>query len=181
MDKQPPITTKRKSRFQATNSNQSLILGSVIATLIAITPFLFEIYKSVPSGRVWSTFLFTYDSFWFEDAQIAAWTLTGKLVPLYLLFIWFFTCRQWWYHALLVPIVMYIYQIFQILNDDIRFAENNQVLYLLPIMAIVIPSIYLIRARMFNKITEADKTMEELEEEFKIKPKGIFGKLRDYF
>ena len=48
-------------------------------------------------------------------------------------------------------------------------------------MAIVIPSIYLLRARMFNKINDAGKTMEELEEEFKIKPKSFFGKLSDYF
>jgi len=48
-------------------------------------------------------------------------------------------------------------------------------------MAIIIPSIYLIRARMFNKLNDASKTMEELEEEFKIKPKGIFGVLKEYF
>lgn len=181
MDKQPLKSTNLRSRFLAENSNRSLILGSVIATLIAITPFLFTLYESVPSSKVWDTFLFTYNSNWFEDAQVAAWTLTGKLVPLYLLFIWFFTCRHWWYHALLVPIILYIYQIFGILNDDIKFADTNQFLYLLPVMAIVIPSIYLIRARMFNKLTDANKTMEELEEEFKIKPKGIFGKLKDYF
>ena len=181
MDKQPLKSTNQRSRFLAENSNRSLILGSVIATLIAITPFLFTLYESVPSSKVWDTFLFTYNSNWFEDAQVAAWTLTGKLIPLYLLFIWFFTCRHWWYHALLVPIILYIYQIFGILNDDIKFADTNQFLYLLPVMAIVIPSIYLIRARMFNKLTDANKTMEELEEEFKIKPKGIFGKLKDYF
>jgi hypothetical protein len=48
-------------------------------------------------------------------------------------------------------------------------------------MAVIIPSIYLIRAKMFNKLNDADKTMQDLEDEFKIKPKGIFGKLRDYF
>lgn len=181
MDKQPLKSTNLRSGFLAENSNRSLILGSVIATLIAITPFLFTLYESVPDTKVWDTFLFTYDANWYESAKTAAWTLTGKLVPLYLLFIWFFTCRHWWYHALLVPIILYIYQIFGILNDDIKFADTNQFLYLLPVMAIVIPSIYLIRARMFNKLTDANKTMEELEEEFKIKPKGIFGKLKDYF
>lgn len=48
-------------------------------------------------------------------------------------------------------------------------------------MAIVIPSIYLLRAKMFNKINDANKTMEELEEEFMIKPKGIWGKVKQYF
>jgi len=76
---------------------------------------------------------------------------------------------------------MYAYQIIGVLNDDLAFSDTNQFLYLLPVMAIIIPSIYLIRAKMFNKINDADKTMQELEDEFKIKPKGIFGKLRDYF
>ena len=181
MDKQPLKSTKLRSRFQEASSNRSLILGSVIATLIAITPLLFTLHESVPDTKVWDTFLFKYDSVWYESAQVAAWTLSNKLVPLYLLFIWFFTCRHWWYHALLVPIALYVYQIIGILNDDIKFADTNQFLYLLPVMAIIIPSIYLIRARMFNKLTDANKTMEELEEEFKIKPKGIFGKLKEYF
>jgi len=76
---------------------------------------------------------------------------------------------------------MYAYQIIGVLNDDLAFSDTNQFLYLLPVMAIIIPSIYLIRAKMFNKINDADKTMQELEDEFKIKPKCIFGKLRDYF
>jgi len=181
MDNQQPKSKRLKSRFQVTNNNRSLILGSVIATLIAITPYLFTLYESVPATKVWNTFLFTYDSNWYESAQVAAWTLSNKLIPLYLLFVWFFTCRHWWYHALLVPIALYVYQIIGILNDDLEFADTNLFLYLLPIMALVIPSIYLIRAKMFNKINDADKTMQELEDEFRIGPKGIFGKLRDYF
>lgn len=181
MDNQQLKSTKQRLKFQVTNSNRSLILGSVVATLIAITPFLFTLYESVPDTKVWNTFLFTYDSGYYESANVAAWTLSSKLIPLYLLFIWFFTCRHWWYHTLLVPIALYIYQIIGILNDDLQFADTNLFLYLLPMMALVIPSIYLIRARMFNKINDANKTMEELEEEFKIKPKGMFGWIKDYF
>jgi len=78
---------------------------------------------------------------------------------------------------LLVPIAMYVYHIITIINDDLEFSEETQILYLLPVMAVVIPSIYLIRARMFNKLTDADKTLEELEEEFKITKRSF----RDYF
>jgi hypothetical protein len=52
---------------------------------------------------------------------------------------------------------------------------------MLPIMAIVIPSIYLIRAKMFNKINDADKSMQELEEEFMMKPKGVWSTIKQYF
>ncbi|MEM6516660.1 MAG: hypothetical protein AAF688_10795, partial [Bacteroidota bacterium] len=107
--------------------------------------------------------------------------LTGKIVPLMLLLIWFFTNRNWWYHALLVPIFMYILQIAITINSEKTNVDEFQILYMLPIMCVVIPSIYLIRARMFNKINDANKSMKELEEEFMVKPKGIVGHLKQYF
>src|SRR5690606_24777640 len=110
-----------------------------------------------------------------------AWTLTGKIIPLFLLLIWFFTCRHWWYHAIIVPIAMFSFQIFTILNDDLKYIDSNQILFLIPIMAIIIPSIYLVRAKMFNRINSANQTMQDLEDEFKIKPKGLWGKVKQYF
>ena len=158
-----------------------MILGSIIATLISITPYLFYLYESVPKTKVWNTFLFTYDSKYWEDVNYVAWILIGKLVPLYLLFLWFFTCRHWWFHALLVPIAMYVFQIVVMLNDDGKFIDEFQLVYMIPVMAIIIPSIYLIRAQIFNKINSANKSLEELEDEFKISPKNFWGKMKQYF
>lgn len=158
-----------------------MIFGSIIGTIIAIIPYLFYLYESVPDSQTWSTFFFTYNSESIGNANMVMWIFTGKAIPLLLLFIWFFTCRHWWYHALLVPIAMYTYQIFSLFNDDLSYIDELQLTHLIPIMAIVIPSIYLIRAQMFNKLNDAGKTMEELEEEFKIKPKTFFGKFSDYF
>ncbi len=175
MDKQKPKLGNQVSGFQV--SKKELLVGAIMATFIAITPYLFTIYESVPQTQVWDTFLFTYNTEYYGTVFVLAWTLTGKLIPLFLLFIWIFTCRHWWYHVLLVPIAMYVYQIITVLNDDLEFADENQMLYLLPVMAIIIPSIYLIRAKMFNKLNDADQTLEELEEEFKIGPRSF----RDYF
>ena len=154
-----------------------MLVGSIVATIIAATPFIFNLYQSVPNIRVWDTFLFTYESKYYESVAVVAWTLMGKIIPLILLFIWFFTNRHWWYHVILIPIGMYFYQIITTINDDLEFADSNSILYLLPVMAIIIPSIYLIRAKMFDKINTADKSLEELEDEFKIKPRSF----RDYF
>ncbi len=158
-----------------------MLIGSVIATLIAITPYLFYLYESVPETQVWDTFLFTYDSKSWGDANFVMWIFVGKLIPLLLITIWFFTCRQWWYHVLIVPMAMYIYQIFGLFNENIPYMDEFQLMHLVPIMAIVIPSIYLIRAQMFSSINDVNKSMEELEEEFKIKPKSFLQKLGDYF
>ena len=162
-------------------TKKSLIIGTIVATIIAATPFIFNLYQIVPDSKVWDNFLFTYDSLYYEDVNVVAWTLMGKIIPIILLFIWFFTNKHWWYHVIIVPIAMYFYQIITTLDGDLQFADTNQIIYLLPVMAIIIPSIYLIRAQMFDKINTADKTMEELEEEFKIKPKGFFSKITDYF
>jgi hypothetical protein len=76
---------------------------------------------------------------------------------------------------------MYSYQIFNTFRQDISNVDSNQLIYLIPVMAIIVLSIYLIRARIFNKINEANKSLEELEEEFKISPKTFWGKVKDYF
>ncbi|WP_445738544.1 hypothetical protein [Mariniflexile sp.] len=161
--------------------NRNIVLGSLIATLIALTPYLFSLYESVPNTQIWSTFLFTYDSSFWLDANYVMWVLTGKLIPLYLLFIWFFTCRHWWYHALLVPIIMYVFQIMVVLNGDTKYMDEFQLIYLVPTMALVVPTIYLIRAKMFNQINTATKSMQELEDEFKLSPKNFWDKIKQYF
>ena len=174
---------KRKEKWLNGDNkiSDSLIIGSIIATLVAITPYLFYLYESVPSTEIWSTFLFTYDSTFWKDANYAMWVFTGKIIPIFLLLLWFFTCRHWWYHTLLVPIAMYIFQLIVMLNADTKYMDEFQLIYLLPVMAVVIPSIYLIRARIFNKVNNANKTLEELEEEFKISPKNLWEKVKEYF
>lgn len=180
MDNKQQKLKEVKSQFLQ-QDRKSLVIGSIIATIIAITPYLFYLYESVPDTPVWDTFLFTYNSGNFQSANVAFWILASKCIPLLLLFIWFFTCRHWWFHVLIVPIAMYSYQIFITLNDDLKYVDSNQLIYLIPIMAIIVPSIYLIRAQIFNKINDASKSMEELEEEFKMSPKNFWQKVKQYF
>ena len=88
-----------------------------------MTPYLFYLYESVPTTPSWDTFLGVYNSGYYENANVSMWVLTSKLIPLYLIIIWFFTCRHWWYHALIVPIVMYSYQIFITLKYDFEYID----------------------------------------------------------
>src|SRR5690606_42013384 len=73
------------------------------------------------------------------------------------------------------------YQIFTTLNEDLKYVDSNQLIYIIPIIAIIIPSIYLVRAQIFNKINTVSKTMEELEDEFKISPKNFWQRVKQYF
>lgn len=185
MDNKQQKLKKNLDQYLPTGNKKnksSIIIGSFIALFVAATPYLFYLYESVPTTRVWNTFLFSYDSGdgW-NDANFAMWVLTSKLIPLLLIFIWFFTCRHWWYHVLLVPITMYIYQIFGIFNENIDYIDQFQLIYLVPVMGIVIPSIYLVRAKMFDKLNTANKSLEELEQEFMMKPKNMWEKIKQYF
>lgn len=184
MDKLQHKLTKENFIHQHTDKktyNRKILIGSIVATLVAGTPFLFYLYEYVPDTAEWETIFGTYNSLGYQSANAGVWVLMMKIIPLLLSLIWFFTCRHWWYHALLVPIAMFSFQFISALNYDIVFMDEFDIIYLLPLMAIIFPSIYLIRAKMFNKINDADKTMEELEEEFMIKPKSIWGKVKQYF
>lgn len=172
--------TKEKSKFQHTD-RKSLILGSLVAISIAISPYFFYLYESVPDQPTWDTFLFTYKSGFYYSANAAFWTITGKAIPLYFLVIWFFTCRHWWYHALLIPMTMYIFQLANVLNDDLHYIDSFELKYFIPLMAIIIPSIYLIRARLFNRINTINKSAQELEDELRIKPLNFIEKIKQYF
>src|SRR5690606_14080503 len=175
------LKSKKQNLSRIPTDKKSFIIGSIVATIIAITPYLFYSYRSVPSTPTWYTFIFTFKSHYYEDANTAIWSLMVKAIPLLLLVIWFFTCRHWWYHTILVPIAMYIYQLVGAFNDEMAYIDEVGLEYLIPIMAIIIPSIYLIRAKMFNRINSANQTMQDLEDEFKIKPKGLWGKVKQYF
>lgn len=160
---------------------RKVVLGTLIALLIALSPYFFYLYEAVPKKQIWDTMLFTYDAKFYEDANWAMWLVTGKAIPLYLLIIWFFSCRHWWYHVLIIPIVMYSYQLINVVNDDINLIDENQLAFLLPIIALIVPSIYLVRARIFNRINNVNKTLQDLEDELKLKPKTFKEKLKDYF
>ncbi len=167
----PTLTVNKRSK--------SLIVGSIIATLIAITPYIFYLYESVPDEKIWNTFLFTFESHYYLDANAAVWVFMMKVIPLYLLFIWFFTCRHWWYHVLIIPIAMFVFQFVSALNAETDYLDEFQLMYLIPIMALVIPSIYLIRAKMFNRLTS--QNMQDIEDEYRLGPKSIWDKVKEFF
>jgi hypothetical protein len=158
MDKRKQ-STKQKSKFQKTTrsaQNRTLITGTLIAVSLIITPYIFTLYNLFPEGHLWESPFGTYDSQYYESVHVAAWTLIGKVIPLYFLLIWFFTCKHWWYHALLVPICMYAWQSFGIVNEDIRFTDVNDIYVFAPLVLIMAIFSYTIRTRVFDKIHGID-------------------------
>ncbi|SDR75498.1 hypothetical protein [Gramella sp. MAR_2010_147] len=143
-----------------------LLLGSLVAICIAFSPYLFYLYEIFPNGPVWETPFFTYKSLYFENVLTAAWTYLGKITPLFLLLLWFFTCKHWWYHVILIPIAMYCYQLVVVIYDDVYlrtdYMDINQLIYLAPFFIIILSIVYLIRIKIFDRIYGLD--LSELDE-----------------
>ncbi|WP_405201953.1 hypothetical protein [Dokdonia sp. LLG6352-1] len=69
-----------------------------------------------------------------------------------LLLIWFFTCKHWWYHSILVPIAMYVFQIYTTIQDDLQFADTDEFYIIIPLIAIVAAITYTIRTKIFDRL-----------------------------
>ncbi|TBW29327.1 hypothetical protein [Gramella sp. KN1008] len=158
---------KSKSKRSTERRSEYLLLGSIIALTIAFSPYLFYLYEIFPSAPVWETSFFTYESKFYLDVLTAAWTYLGKIVPLLLLLIWFFTCKHWWYHVILIPTGMYAFQLVVAFYQDVymdtsRFMDINGLLYLAPFFIIILSIVYLVRVKIFDRVYGID--LSELEE-----------------
>ncbi|WP_437395526.1 hypothetical protein [Flagellimonas lutimaris] len=129
------------------------IIEGAIAFLIAITPILFYCYKYLPPDATSWTFLgITFTENNFGDVSLAFYYYFGKLVPLLLLVIWFVTSKSWWYHAILIPIAMYSFQLFSALNYSNRERiDENEILYIVAVTMVIVPVVYFIRVKLVDK------------------------------
>lgn len=149
-------STKQKLKSHATDSKKLLSLGTVVALIILMTPLLFYSYQGFPDTETWDSFLGTYQSQYYGSTQVFFWVLFGKVIPFLLLVLWFLTCKHWWYHVIIVPIGMYIIQIYSTLNQDIKFADSEDIYFIIPIIAIIAAISYNIRIKIFDSLYGVD-------------------------
>lgn len=102
----------------------------------------------------------------------------GKFVPLLLLIIWFITCKHWWYHVIFIPIGMFAFQLFSVINDDVGITDEVEIWWLFPIMLVIVPFVYLIKAQLSNKLLGND--LRSFEEELGSK-KSLWQQIKDLF
>ncbi|MFT6369087.1 MAG: hypothetical protein ACJAWH_000162 [Maribacter sp.] len=151
-------------------AKNKIILETILVFFIAIAPFLYKIYDYFPineDGTI-SFFGIIIGTNGFEDAATYIWFLASKIVPLYLLLFWFLTSRDWWYHIILIPIAMYSFQLFEVVFDSDLQIDTENTLWLLPLCMVVIPFVYFIRVKLYDKhvhgidLEAIDAELEEL-------------------
>ena len=156
---------------------KSLIQGGIIVFILACTPFLYYAYESFPADTaVWETSFFTFKTE-YRSLYHYAWLLAGKVIPVILLLIWFFTCKHWWHWIILVPLSMYVFQLFNILKQNLN-ADEVEIIYVIPIMMVLVPFVYLIRAKLFSQMREND--LKSFEEEL-LHKRSFWQQIKDLF
>ena len=147
---------KQKSKSYRTLKRTSLILGTVVAVFIAITPYIYYLYQGVPDRKVWDSPFGIITSNFYDSVQVMSYILMGKLMPIFLLLIWFFTCKHWWYHVIIIPILMFTFQAYTVINTDMKFSDSNEFFVLAPIIFLFLIFSYTVRMRVFDKIHGID-------------------------
>ncbi|WP_350288614.1 hypothetical protein [uncultured Croceitalea sp.] len=144
MRKNPKLSRLAKKR---------IILESLVAFLILTAPFIFKSHEYFPGDSTESVnlFFFQLGANGFESVETHAWFIVGKLVPFYLLILWFLTCKHWWYHIILIPITMYAFQLFELYYSEDDVIDSENILWLLPVCMVVIPFVYFIRVKLYDK------------------------------
>lgn len=130
--------------------SKSIFVGSLVALIIVISPYLFYTYRFFPNEKTMDFYLFIMESNFNESISTVMWFFMIKFIPLLLLVLWFFTCKHWWYHAILIPIAMYTFQIVSLFYEE-KYLDETEIYWLIPIMLVVTPFVYFIRVKLFDK------------------------------
>jgi hypothetical protein len=164
---------KSKNKLSTKDSTLSLQTGSIILVLIIITPYLLYVYQYLPDTTAWKTPFFTIKSGIFPSVVYLGHVFFSKLVPLILLFIWFIDSKSWWFHAIAVPISVYIFQLVSVINDGAQYFDQIEFAYSIPVTAIVLTILYLIRSKfgVFVSALHLQDEIKQKEEAFERKQK----------
>lgn len=142
----------------------SLLLGSLMVILIISTPYLLYFYQNIPEDiKNYQTIFGPIKGGYFVSVRMFIYYFFSKFVPLLLLFVWFITNKQWWVHALIVPISVYLFQLISVINDSEFYMDEVEFIYTVPFLVLIVVILYFVRSKISIYIQAVDlkKEMDE--------------------
>ncbi|MDC9721755.1 MAG: hypothetical protein PSN34_03145 [Urechidicola sp.] len=155
------MTNKKQSKKQDTSH---LLTGSFIIAFMLFIPYAFYLYQKFPDTKSSELFGLTFTSNYYESVRYFFHAFFSKLIPLSLLLIWFTTSKHWWYHAIAIPIAVYVFQLIGVVNGDVGLIDEFEFVYSLPFTLLILTILYFIRSKisLFLKATDLKKQADEL-------------------
>ena len=114
----------------------------LISTLILFVTFGYYFDRYIPEGITEVNFLgITIGSYGFQDISDMLYFVKMKLLIIVFATIWFYTCKHWWKHAILLILAIELLKLFSMLNPNQKYYDNIEFVTSLPI---TIPIILLV-------------------------------------
>ena len=128
-----------------------LLTEGLISLIIALSPLVFYSYKyTAADTQSIDLFLIEITPNGFPDARSNLWFILIKFVPFTLLLVWFLTCKDWWYHVILIPMSMFAFQCVQAFRETDTIDEN-EIMYVIGVIMVIAPIVYFIRLKLVDK------------------------------
>ena len=154
-------------KFRQTDRKKNLLTGVLLSLLLIATPFLFYIYKYAPDSKEWDTIFGTIRASGFSNMQAFMHAVFTKLTFIMLTTIWFLTSKNWWKYAILVPLVMFLFQFIGVLNYELKYIDEFDFWYSLPIILPILIFLIYISYRISKNESDSADLMSEVDEEIK--------------
>ncbi|WP_370003801.1 hypothetical protein [Winogradskyella sp.] len=71
----------------------------------------------------------TIDSSFYSDFQTYAWVVLQKILLILTLAMWYLTAKNWWIKILLVPLLVFVYQLIMSINLSLRFFDEQEIIF----------------------------------------------------
>lgn len=158
---------KKTWKFRTTDNKKTTLFTGVLLTLILVaTPFLFYLYRIVPSDATeWETLFGTVRTSGFNTVQGYIYTLFTKLTFVLLTGIWFLTSKNWWRYAILVPFTMFLFQLSGVINQNIQYIDEYDFWYSLPVILPIIFFLIYISYRIGKRTAENTDLKDQVDDE----------------
>ncbi|MGV6830331.1 MAG: hypothetical protein ACWA5P_02055 [bacterium] len=151
----------QKSEFRQTDRRRSFYAGLIISIILVLSPAIFYLHTFIPEKEVWKTKYFTLHSGGFGYVHVFIYHLIAKLTLVFGTTLWFFTNRNWWRYALLVPLVVFLYQLVGVINVSSETISELDFFKALPITLPII-ILLIIASRRLNFLTQAMDLKDEI-------------------
>lgn len=98
------------------------------------------------------------------DVYTWFWTIGIKVVMFLTLAFWFVSCKHWWRHTILIPLIFTINQLVSIINEELSIFDRNDIFFSLIISMPIILFLFYI-SRKLNYYSKAKTFDGELDSE----------------
>jgi hypothetical protein len=160
-------STKTNMKFRQTDRKKSVLTGVLVSLLLIATPFLFYIYKYAPDEKEWDTIFGTIRANGFSNVHSYMHAVFTKFTFIMLTTIWFLTSNNWWKYAILVPLVMFLFQFIGVFNYELEYIDEFDFWYSLPIIVPIVFFLIYISLVISKNESDSSDLMTEVDDEIK--------------